>query len=118
MDKVTLTHSVLPALLSCCPTCPAACCASLPSTACHVARPALLPPLLPCCPSFLAALLPALLLRNLSCCCSLLSLTPFPGPLPPSFGDLVEPTEFDFSLNFATGQLPESWSKLTSLKIL
>jgi hypothetical protein len=54
------------------------------------------------------------------CCvvCSNLPLTPFSGPLPPSFGDLLEPTFIDLELNYFTGTLPESWSKLTKLKTL
>jgi hypothetical protein len=47
-----------------------------------------------------------------------LNMAPFPGPLPPSWGDLLEPTEFDLQYNFATGTLPENWSKLTKLKVL
>lgn len=47
-----------------------------------------------------------------------LPLNPNFGPLPPSWGDLLEPEEFLLENNFYTGVLPESWSKLRSLKKL
>jgi hypothetical protein len=49
---------------------------------------------------------------------SSLSQSPFGGPLPASWGDLLMPTKIDVSLNYITGTLPESWSKLTTLKTL
>lgn len=52
------------------------------------------------------------------CCCSNLPLTPFPGPLPKSWGDLLEPVEFDLQLNFITGTLPPEYAKLTKLRSL
>lgn len=55
---------------------------------------------------------------TLSMPCRSLALTPLPGPLPPSWGDLTEPVEFDLSQNYLTGTLPSNWGKLTSLKIL
>lgn len=43
---------------------------------------------------------------------------PFFGNLPPSWGDLLEPTFIDLNYNWFTGPLPENWSKLTKLKTL
>lgn len=43
---------------------------------------------------------------------------PFGGRLPTAFGNLLEPTVIDMQYNFLTGPLPESFSKLQTLKEL
>lgn len=50
--------------------------------------------------------------------CSLLALTPLPGPLPPSFGDLCCIDEIDLQQNYLTGGLPDKWGQLSTLQIL
>jgi hypothetical protein len=49
---------------------------------------------------------------------SSLALTPLPGPLPPSWGDLCCITEIDLQQNYMTGGLPDSWGKLSLLQTL
>jgi hypothetical protein len=45
-------------------------------------------------------------------------MSPFKGPPPPSWGDLLQPTFIDVSYNVMTGSLPDNWKKLTSLVTL
>lgn len=68
-------------------------------------------------PSLLPSLLLMLLLLMLRLC-SLLALTPLPGPLPPSFGDLCCIDEIDLQQNYLTGGLPDKWGQLSTLQIL